>query len=81
MKNYRPIYRDIKDWAILDERIIHDFSEMEKPIEIVELLIGTLHYEQLDFNQHYEERRTPIIRWITRSEFEYLRANEGTVIW
>lgn len=81
MKNYRPIYRDIKDWAILDERIIHDFSEIEKPIEIVELLIGTLHYEQLDFNQHYEERRTPIIRWITRSEFEYLRANEGTVIW
>lgn len=81
MKNYRPIYRDIKDWAILDERIVHDFSEIEKPIEIVELLIGTLHYEQLDFNQHYEERRTPIIRWITRSEFEYLRANEGTVIW
>ena len=81
MKNYRPIYRDIKDWAILDERIIHDFSEIEKPIEIVELLIGTLHYEYLDFNQHYEERRTPIIRWLTRAEYDYLRANEGTVIW
>ena len=81
MKNYRPIYRDIKDWAILDERIIHDFSEIEKPIEIVELLIGTLHYEHLDFNQHYEERRTPIIRWLTRAEYDYLRANEGTVIW
>ena len=81
MKNYRPIYRDIKDWAILDERIIHDFSEIEKPIEIVELLIGTLHYEHLDFNQHYEERRTPIIRWLTRTEYDYLRANEGTVIW
>lgn len=81
MKNYRPIYRDIKDWAVLDERTIHDFSEIEKPIEIVELLIGTLHYEYLDFNQHYEERRTPIIRWITRAEYDYLRANEGTVIW
>ena len=81
MKNYRPIYRNIKDWAILDERIIHDFSEIEKPIEIVELLIGTLHYEHLDFNQHYEERRTPIIRWLTRAEYDYLRANEGTVIW
>ena len=81
MKNYRPIYRDIKDWAILDERIIHDFSEIEKPIQIVELLIGTLHYEHLDFNQHYEERRTPIIRWLTRAEYDYLRANEGTVIW
>lgn len=77
----RPIYRDIKDWAILDERTIYDFSENENPIVIVEVLIGTLHYEHLDFNQHYEERRTPIIRWITRNEYDYLRTNEGTVIW
>ena len=81
MKNLRPVYRDIKDWAILDERIIHDFSESETSIEVVEVLIGTLHYEHIDFNQHYEERRTPIIRWITRKEYEHLVANEGTVIW
>lgn len=81
MEKYRPIYRDIHDWAILDERIIHDFSENETPIQIVEVLIGTLHYESVDFNQHYEERRTPIIRWLTRNEYEYLCANEGTVIW
>ena len=81
MKNYRPIYRDVKDWAVLEERTIHDFSETERPIPIVELLIGTLHYEYIDFNQHYEERRTPIIRWLTRAEYDYLRANEGTVIW
>jgi hypothetical protein len=81
MKNLRPVYRDIKDWAILDERIIHDFSESETSIEVVEVLIGTLHYEYIDFNQHYEERRTPIIRWITRKEYERLVVNEGTVIW
>jgi hypothetical protein len=81
MKNLHPVYRDIKDWAILDERIIHDFSESETSIEVVEVLIGTLHYEHIDFNQHYEERRTPIIRWITRKEYEHLIANEGTVIW
>ena len=81
MKNYRPVYRDIKDWAILDERIVHDFSENERPIHIVEVLIGTLHYEYIGINQHYEERRTPIIRWITRKEYDYLVANEGTVIW
>ena len=81
MKNLRPVYRDIKDWAILDERIIHDFSDSEVSIEVVEVLIGTLHYEYIDFNQHYEERRTPIIRWITRKEYEHLIANEGTVIW
>jgi hypothetical protein len=81
MKNYRPVYRDIKDWAILDERIIHDFSDNERPIHIVEVLIGTLHYEHIGINQHYEERRTPIIRWITRKEYERLVVNEGTVIW
>ena len=81
MKNYRPIYRNIQDWAILDEQIIHDYTENENPISIVELLIGTLHYENVDFNQHYEERRTPIIRWLTRKEYEYLRTNEGTIIW
>ena len=81
MKNYRPIYRDIHDWAILDEQTIHDFSEKENPIQIVEVLIGTLHYEYLGFNQRYEERRTPIIRWITKHTYEQLLKNEGTVIW
>ena len=82
MKNYRPVYRDIKDWAILDERTIHDFSESETSIEVVEDLIGTLHYDHLNIiNQHYEEKRTPIIRWITRKEYDCLVENEGTVIW
>lgn len=81
MRNLRPVYRDIKDWAILDERTIHDFSDSENSIEVVEVLIGTLHYEYIGINQRYEERRTPIIRWITRNEYDYLRANEGTVIW
>jgi hypothetical protein len=81
MKNYRPIYRDIKDWAVLDEQVIHDFSEAENPIIVVEVLIGTLHYETVDFNQHYEEKRTPIIRWISKKQYEILKQNEGTVIW
>lgn len=81
MKKYRPIYRDVHDWAILEERIIHDFSENETPIQVVEVLIGTLHFDSIDFNMHYEERRTPIIRWLTRNEYDYLRANEGAVIW
>ena len=81
MKNYRPIYRDIKDWAILDEQVIHDYTEDENPINVVEILIGTLHYENIDCNQHYIEKRTPIIRWLTRKEYEYLCTNEGTIIW
>lgn len=81
MKKLRPVYRDIKDWAVLDTKIINDFTEDENPISVVELLIGTLHYEYLDFNQHYTERRTPIIRWITWNEYNRLRQNEGTIIW
>lgn len=81
MKNYYPIYRDIKDWAVLEEQTIHNYSVFEEPIEIVEVLIGTLHYECLDFNNHYTEKRTPIIRWITRKQYEYLKQNEGIAIW
>ena len=81
MKSLRPIYRDIKDWVILDEHTIHDFSDLENSIQVVEVLIGTLHYEHIGINQCYEERRTPIIRWITRKEYERLVVNEGTVIW
>lgn len=81
MKSLRPVYRNVKDWAILDERTIHDFSDSENSIEAVEVLIGTLHYEYIGINQYYEERRTPIIRWITRNEYNRLCTNEGIVIW
>lgn len=81
MQNYQPIYRDVRDWAVLDSCIIHDFSEVERPIEALEVLIGTLHYEAIDFNQRYMERRTPIIRWLTREQYEHLLLNAGNVIW
>lgn len=81
MNKMRPVYRDVKDWAILAEETVHDYSSFEKPIEIVEVLIGTLHYEKLDFNYNYSDFRTPIIRWITKKQYEYLKANEGTIIW
>lgn len=82
MENMRSMFRDISDWTIIAEKTIHDFSENENPIEVIEVEIGTLDYEELDFpHQHYNVRHTPITRWITRKEYEYLRANEGTIIW
>lgn len=81
MTEMRPVYRNIKDWAVLDKKTIHDYSENEKPIEIVQVLIGKLHYQIVDFNQHYSEKKTPIIRWITKKSYEQLLKNEGTVIW
>ena len=82
MEKYYPIYRDIKDWTILDEMVAHDFSEEEHPIKMVKLLIGSLHYDciNLILNVHHEHE-TPIIRWMSKKQYEYLKKNEGTVIW
>ena len=81
MKNHFPIYRDVKDWAILETRILHDFTELENSIEVVCVLIGTLHYESIGLFNKYESRRTPIIRWITKKQYEHLLKNEGVIIW
>ena len=77
MKNFYPIYREVKDWAILDEKIVHDYTPAERPIKIVFVLVGTLHYQSIDFNNNYSEKRTPIIRWMTYKEFNTIRNNEG----
>ena len=81
MKNMYPIYRNINDWAILETRIIHNYDECETPIEIVLVLVGTLHYEGVDFNHLPENKRTPIIRWITRKEYNRLMEYEGEIVW
>lgn len=82
MKNYRPTYFDVSDWSIIEEKVVNDFTENENPISIVEVLIGSLEVEELGIiNQRYSSSRTPITRWITRGEYDYLCANEGTVIW
>lgn len=70
MKNYYSIYRKPTDWAVLDSKIIHDFSKDENPIEAVYVLIGTLHYKTKDYANCLYEKRTPITRWMTRKEYE-----------
>lgn len=79
MESMRPEYLNVEDWTVLEERIIHDFSD--RPIEVVQVLIGTLHYDSVDFHQHYTSNETPIIRWISRNQYKYLLANAGKVIW
>jgi len=63
-----PKYRDVSNWVILDEKIIYDFGEIETPISIVNVLIGTLHYCRVGLDGSIEDARTPITRWITRNE-------------
>ena len=51
MKNYRPIYRDVQDWAILDSCVIHDFSENEHSPFAVNIYPGIhiIHFESITF--------------------------------
>ena len=67
--NY-PIYRKPNDWAILEERTIYDYSTNENPIEIVYVLIGTLHYDYKNFFGNVINKRTPITRWMTKKQYE-----------
>ena len=60
-----PIYRDVSNWVILDEQVIHDFSIDERAIPVVNVLIGTLHYDTTGV----ESARTPITRWMTKTQF------------
>ena len=64
-----PIYRDIPNWVILDETIIHDFSDCERAIPVVNVLIGTLHYDRISIDGKVENARTPITRWMTKTQF------------
>ena len=64
-----PIYRDTPNWAILDEKTIHDFTDEENPISVVNVLIGTLHYNREGIDGKVEDARTPITRWMTKTQF------------
>lgn len=64
-----PIYRDIPNWVILDETIIHDFSDYERAIPVVNVLIGTLHYDRISIDGKVESARTLITRWMTKTQF------------
>lgn len=69
-----PIYRDITNWIILNEQVIHDFGDLEQPIDIVNVLIGTLHFDRIGLDGRLEHARTPITRWMTR--IQYYKYNE-----
>ena len=64
-----PIYRDIPNWVILDEIVIHDFTDNESAIPVVNVLIGTLHYDRIGIDGKVEHARTPITRWMTKTQF------------
>ena len=70
----RTVYKDIKDWEILETKIIHDFTEDEIPFSVVKVKIGNFYNEK-------EDSPYPIIRWISTNEYYNLCKNAGIIIW
>lgn len=78
-KTFYPNYNEVEDWKILDEKIIHSYSDVELPIEVVCVEIGTLDiFYPTAFGSTLE--RTPIIRWMPKTEYCYFKEKRGVVI-
>lgn len=78
-----PHYKDIADWTILETRIIHAYNIDETPIEVVKLEIGNLEKYEVagGLGTHITTNTFPIIRWISKKEYEHLCEGAGTIIW
>ena len=74
-----PSYIEVENWKILEEKTFHYYSEEETPFNAVLVEIGTLTtFKPTVFGNMVE--KTPITRWITRTEYEALLRNSGVVI-
>lgn len=76
-----PRYSEVKDWQLLDTRIIHAYNTDETPIEIVKVQIGLLDRYDIGLGWSYSAITYPIIRWLTRNEYNRLVAKEDIIVW
>ena len=78
MKYYND-YFAVEDWKILDTMTGHFFNEEATPFEAVCVEIGVMHtFKTTITGSHFEKQ--PIIRWISRGEYNRLVKNSGVVI-
>ena len=64
----------VEDWKILETMICRYYNEDETPFEVVCVEIGTLNIFKTNINGCHLEKY-PIIRWISRSQYEILKKN------
>lgn len=72
-------FLNVEDWKILDSKICRFFNEDETPFEAICVEIGTMTTFKTNINGCHMEKR-PIIRWISRLQYETLKKNSGVVI-
>ena len=75
-KHYFTDYYDVDKWYITDEKELHMYDDNETPITAYRVIIGTITY----FSATAVLKTSPIIRWISRGEYETLRRNSGVII-
>ena len=75
-KHYFTDYYYVDKWYITDEKELHMYDDNETPIIAYRVVIGTITY----FSATAVLETSPIIRWISRGEYEVLRRNSGVVI-
>ena len=76
-----PEYSNVNEWTVLDEMTIHAYDEEETPIEVVKVQIGTVYRYDVNFGWNFKASKTPIIRWITKKEYNYFSKENDTVVW
>ena len=74
-----PTYYNVENFEIVDERTFHFYNDEETPFVAVQIIIGK--------NSAYNVRgtgvdiiETPIIRWISKNEYNRLLEGSGTII-
>lgn len=75
-KHYFTNYYDIEKWHITDEKEFHMYDDNETPVIAYRVIIGSITY----FSATSILETRPIVRWISRGEYETLRRNSGVVI-
>ena len=76
-----PRYYDINDWEILETLTIHAYDTAETPIEVIKVKVGFVDKYEINLGWQYTADILPVIRWITRAEYNRLKEREGTIIW
>ena len=72
-------FLNVEDWKILDSKICRFFNEDETPFEAICVEIGTMTTFKTNING-CRMKKYPIIRWISRLQYETLKNNSGVVI-
>lgn len=72
-------FLNVEDWKILETKTCRFFNEDETPFEALCVEIGTFNIFKTNIMGCHLEKR-PIIRWISRAQYESLKKNSGVII-